>query len=172
MEFNVKKILLLGGESSGKTTIAETMKAFFDCAIVKEFGREFGEKTNNVYTFADMDYINMQQLRLESAVAAFAPNGITVCDTSSIVTAFYSNEWYGKVSPQLQLDVKNWTKTYTHIFLLVNDFPFVQDGTRQGIEFSTKQFFSYKATLESLGLDYTILTGPVDKRIATILETI
>lgn len=158
-------VLLLGGESSGKTTLAKALQDKGWHAVY-EYGREYGEKNNNVYTLESMSDIALEQKYQELVLVNLTDNNIVV-DTNALVTEFYSRKWFGKVDPYVSECARDFSR-YTHIILLKRTFPFVQDGTRQDEAFSDEQFEFYRNTLDELKVPYTIMGSDVNSRISAI----
>lgn len=167
-----RRVLFLGGESSGKSTISKAAAEKYKAPLVEEYGRTFYEKKGvENAEFDDLDTIGRQQLLNEIAAlreAGFYDVKNTFYDTSLLVTYFYSMQWYGKSSKWLKNSASDTLYTYNVVFVCENDFPFVQDGSRQGIEFSQKQHDFYTYVLDHYGIEYYKLTGTVAERLTQI----
>lgn len=168
----IKKILFLGGESTGKSTISESISRHFWQPLVREYGRELYVKRNGKLMYEDMTHIGSMQLKLEElAKLPVGPyNKYIFCDTSPLTTAFYSKELFGRVSRELTNMVWDSELTYHKIYLCAPDFPMVQDGTRQDETFRTKGHEFYLNYLGQTNIDYTILTGTLDEKIAKVIS--
>jgi len=161
----VERVCILGGESSGKTTLVEALAAALGTPAVPEVGRRRWEEQGGCLVFEDMRAIAEDQVALEVALA-WEARGPLVCDGSALTTVFYSEDGYGQVDPVVARLAR---RRYTHTFVCAPDFPFVQDGTRRDAAFRQRQHDWYLATLEAAGVDYTILGGPLPERIARAL---
>ena len=165
------KIALIGGESSGKTTLSHTLcLSTLDCVIVPEYGRILGEYTGNVYTEDDMKHICSVQCRMEDKVVLDAKHDFVICDTTPLVTMFYSYAWYGNVDPTIAAEVD--TRKYDFVFLCKRDFPFVNDGTRVSEEFSLRQEKFYEGFLQANKIDYHVLTGNTQQRVEQVYKVL
>lgn len=158
-------VLLLGGESSGKTTLAKALEDKGWHAVY-EYGREYGDATNNQYTLESMSHIAKIQSYGELVAIASSEMNLVV-DTNALVTEFYSRKWFGEVNQVVSALAREFGQ-YTHIVLLKRTFPFVQDGTRQDEAFSDEQFDFYRNTLGELKLPYTLLGSDVNSRVSAI----
>lgn len=155
-----KRVLFIGAESSGKTTIAqESARRFAGATWVPEYGREMWDKREGKLLYEDMEHIGLTQVTQEEA--AMRTHALVFCDTSPLVTEFYSQELFGSVAAQLTILAQ---REYDYVFWCTRDFGYVEDGTRNGVEFGTRQEEFYK---ENLG-NVTVLSGSVDQRINTI----
>jgi HTH-type transcriptional regulator, transcriptional repressor of NAD biosynthesis genes len=61
----VHRIVLLGGESSGKSTLAAALAAHYKTVWVHEYGRELWERQNGVMSEEDLLKIGHEQIRRE-----------------------------------------------------------------------------------------------------------
>jgi HTH-type transcriptional repressor of NAD biosynthesis genes len=159
-----KRILVIGAESSGKTTFCEALSEALGVPWIPEYGRKFGEKTGNVYKYEDMLHIAETQTLLEDVVTGMTP--IVICDTSPLVTSFYSLKWYGKVDSKLA-DLA--LRQYDLVFFCARDFDYVDDGSRNGEEFGMEQEKFYK---DNLAQPYIMLWGSVEQRVEYALKQI
>jgi HTH-type transcriptional regulator, transcriptional repressor of NAD biosynthesis genes len=157
----VKRVCLLGGESSGKSTLARVLAQRYQTCFVPEYGRELWEQRDGQLLFRDLLEIARRQIKTEEKLLLEAQRFV-FCDTSPLTTLFYSEHLYGTADPELQ---KLAARPYDQVFLCAPDFPFVQDGTRVGNEFRLMQHEWYKRELASRMISYIELTGTVQERI-------
>jgi NadR type nicotinamide-nucleotide adenylyltransferase len=161
----VQRVAILGGESSGKTTLASALATYFETCWVPEYGRERWEAQGGVLCQSDMIEIAREQVLREQQLAYDAKRWL-FCDTSPLTTAFYSKEMFGEVDPALS-DLAS--RHYDHIILCAPDFEFVQDGTRRDSEFRLRQHNWYLNELGARQLKYSIVEGSVESRVASIV---
>ena len=162
-----KRILLIGGESSGKTTLSKALvKARPLWGLVEEFGRYYGETHNQEYDFSSMLYIAKQQIIVEENAMFYYQNSFIVCDTSPLVTKFYSQKWYGCVHPELELLSQ---RTYDYVFMCHRDFDYAYEDGRSGPSFSDEQAGYY---MRHLGQNVIHLFGSVEDRVKAIFKEI
>ncbi|MGZ5198835.1 MAG: AAA family ATPase [Telluria sp.] len=160
----VERICLLGGESSGKTTLARVLAERLNTVWAPEVGRELWEERQGGLTYEDMRLIAEGQVARENVLSREARRWL-VCDGSALTTEFYSLDGFGRVDPV----VRNLAqREYAAHFVCAPDFPFVQDGTRRDAEFRERQHQWYCSVLESRGIPYALLEGPLTQRIDTV----
>jgi HTH-type transcriptional repressor of NAD biosynthesis genes len=164
----VERICLLGGESSGKTTLARALAAHLCTVWVPEAGRDLWEAQGGVLTYADMRRIAEAQAAREETLLAAATRWL-VCDGSALTTVFYSLDGFGRVDPAVRRLAQ---QRYAHTFLCAPDFPFVQDGTRRDAAFRERQFRWYAQVLAARGIPYVLVEGTVDERIAAVCRAL
>ena len=158
----VDRACILGGESSGKTTLAHALAAHLGTVWAPEYGRELWEEQDGALAYSDMLAIGTRQLAREQALAQDAHRWL-ICDTSPLVTQFYSMAMFDAVDPALAAMSHH---AYAVTFVCAPDFGFVQDGTRVDAAFRQRQHDWYCAELARRGVAYTLLEGSLDARVA------
>jgi NadR type nicotinamide-nucleotide adenylyltransferase len=157
----VERVCILGGESSGKSTLAEALAARLGTVHVAEFGRELWEKQGGTLNFEDMLRIGREQVEREEEAARRA-NRWLFCDTSPLTTLFYSRHMFGRADPALERLAE---RRYDHVILCAPDFEFVQDGTRQPPAFRIAQHEWYLDELRRREIQFLTATGSLQDRI-------
>lgn len=160
----VVRVCLLGGESSGKSTLAKALAERFGTACVPEFGRELWERQGGHLAFADMRVIAETQIAREDAAARQA-HRFLFCDTSPLTTLFYSRHLFGKADRAL-LALAH--RRYDLHLLCAPDIPFAQDGTRRDEAFRARQHRWYLDQLAARDLRWAEVSGSVAQRVAQV----
>jgi len=164
----VPRLVLLGGESSGKTTLAAALAERLRTAWVPEYGRELWERRGGVLAPEDLRAIGHEQVRREDAAAPRA-HGVLLCDTSPLTTWGYSDWMFGAPDPALAPLAR---RRYEGVVLCAPDIPFVQDGTRQREAFRMRQHAWYLERVAELGVPVVHATGALEQRMAHVLAWI
>jgi len=159
----VRRVALIGGESTGKTTLAAGLAERLGTTWVPEYGRELWERRGGKLEYADLLAIGREQVAREEAALDDAA-GWLVCDTSPLVTMFYSEAMFGQIDPEL---IELAARPYDMTFLCAADFPFVQDGTRRDPTFRQRQNDWYGRAMAVSGIPYQVIGGPLDERLQT-----
>ncbi|MDQ1923096.1 AAA family ATPase [Massilia pseudoviolaceinigra] len=157
----VRKVCLLGGESSGKTTLAAALAQQLDSVWAPEFGRELWLEKDGALVFDDMLVIGHAQLARERALLRHATRWL-VCDTSPLTTLFYSDAMFGRTDPALH---ELAAQPYDVTLLCAPDFAFVQDGTRRDDGFRQRQHAWYVDELTRRGVPFTVVHGTGAQRL-------
>lgn len=160
----VRRVCLLGGESTGKTTLAAALAGELGTVWVPEYGRQLWEEKEGRLDFADMERIGRVQVAAEDQAAPRA-HRFVFCDTSPLTTLFYSRLLFGRAAPALERMAE---RPYDLTVLCAPDIPFEQDGTRHGGGFRDEQHAWYLRELSARGIPYLLVTGSLDERIARI----
>jgi NadR type nicotinamide-nucleotide adenylyltransferase len=120
----VRRICILGGESSGKTTLAGALAQTLGAALVPEFGRAYWEQTRQDLGLRELEFVARTQVAHEVEAAQTTPPCL-VCDTSPLTTLAYALLDHGAPSREL---VTLSRRRYDLIVLCSPDIPFKQDG--------------------------------------------
>ncbi len=132
------RVVLVGAESTGKTTLAADLAAHFGTAWVPEYGREHWERKAAGWTTADAApawtadeflHIAQEQQRRE-AVAARTAGPVLVCDTNAFATGTWHERYLGR--RDARVDAVGRADRASLYLLAAADVPFVQDGWRDG----------------------------------------
>lgn len=128
----VKKILIIGTESCGKTTLTKYLAKYFQTSWVEEYGRTYCETVlcNDESLLSLDDYAVIAMRRYEMELEALrTANKLLIVDTSAVITNYYcglyNDEWNPIVSEFEVLE------NYDLILFLDSDVPWVDDGLRQ-----------------------------------------
>lgn len=157
----VERILLVGGESTGKTVLAQALATSLETQWAPEYGREYWVQRNGELIFNDMLHIAQTQVAREDTLARQSKHWL-VCDTGPLTTLLYSQALFDRADPLLeQLAIRH----YHHVFLCAADFDFVQDGTRRNPVFRQRQQDWYERELRRRRIQYEVVEGSVAARV-------
>lgn len=166
-----RRVLFIGGESSGKTTLCRALYKSTQHPWIPEYGRWYCESIGGVKNlkFNDMLHIGQRQIKDEEQILNSTTRPFIFCDTSPLVTQGYSQAIFNECDPEL---VRLGRRKYDKIFLCERSFGFVQDGDRRTAEFSKHQEDWYISKMLMYGMDFTKVTGSIDQRVNTVLEAL
>ncbi len=165
----VKRIVLTGPESTGKTTMAQQLAEYFHTHWVEEYGRDYFVKHGGISELSDLSRIAEGQVRLEEE-ALLKANKLLFCDTDLIVTQVWS-EIYFKQCPQDVIDL-SYTRRYDLHLLMDIDIPWEDDGTREFPKLREWHFNRLKEELEQKKLPYVIISGSFEERLQACIRAV
>jgi len=163
----VPRLVLLGAESSGKTTLSIALAAALGTTWVPEFGRTLHEQKLGALVYEDLLYIGRRQLELEDEATAQA-HGWLICDTNAATTALYSYYYFHRCDPALQRLAEVCRQRYAHTFVCMPTTPFEDDGWRGPEALRQFQHGAILMQLEMLDIPYTLLDGSVEERVSKV----
>lgn len=166
-----KRILILGPESTGKSTLAEKLAMHFEEPWVPEVAREYLEKLDRPYGYEDLLQIGMQQMQLEDELAMQAHNYL-FCDTDLRVIQVWSQHRFGKVDSWVLEELAR--RTYDLILLCAPDLPWQADPLREHPELEMRQqFFEvYQQLCQASGFPWVLISGDTAKRLSTAIQAV
>ena len=160
-----RRLALLGGESSGKTTLAQALAEHLHTEWVPEYGRELWERLRHTLSVEELLHVARRQVELEDAAAA-QRSGWIVCDTTPLTTLQYCLHDHGQAPAELHA----LTRRQYHLTVMCEpDFAFVQDGCRRDDGFRQAQHAWALAQLQAQGVACLAARGPVAERVAQVL---
>jgi NadR type nicotinamide-nucleotide adenylyltransferase len=170
----VPRIAILGGESSGKTTLAKALAeklGWRQKLWVPEFGRTYCDIVGGVQNlrYRELEAIALEQIAQEEQYARLSIGNILVCDTTPLTTRFYSEQLFGRASRKL---IELSHRKYDYTILCQPTIPFEQDGTRFDEGFRDIGHQYYVKSLLARGIEFGIVWGSVDHRVQQVLEYI
>ena len=160
--FFAKKVLVIGGESTGKSVLCQNLALAYNTNFVEEYGRYTCERAGGEdFMTAEDLYENLIMQKAEIYKAQMTANKLLFVDTDALTTAFYAellNE--GEVCENLATLI-NTISNWDLVLFLEPTVPFVQDGTRSDrIAEERKQCSDMlKSYYERAGVPFEIISG-------------
>lgn len=120
------KVVLLGTESTGKSTLAEKLAAHYSCSLVPEAARELIADSKG-FRFEDLQRVlDAHAQRIAQALVGDSP--LVVIDTDCHITKSYAQFVFGR-DLEIPPAVHALNKAQLYLYLC-SDAGYVQDGTR------------------------------------------
>ena len=166
----VQKIVFMGAESTGKSTLTEALAKKYQTNFVPEYGREVWMQKNGVLELQDYVHIAVHHRTLEDA-AILESNRFLFVDTNAITTMFWCYAYEGDGLPELTVLATDAQTRYDHVFVCNDDIPFVQDGWRDDHVWRSRQQSLILYDLTVRGVPYTQVSGSLEERVAQV-ETV
>jgi NadR type nicotinamide-nucleotide adenylyltransferase len=165
----IKKIAVVGPESTGKSTLSESLAKHYNTVWVPEYAREYCEKLTAPCTWQDEINMFRGQLTLETELLPRA-NQILICDTTFITVKIWSDYVFGS-SPQEVLD--ELPKHPYDLYLLMDiDLPWQDDPLRDFPNLREYFLGVWHKELQSLNADYFTVSGKDSQRLKNAINLI
>jgi len=160
-DLNVK-VVILGTESTGKTTLTAQLADHFHATAVLEAGRDLIDDSNE-FSIDDLYLVaNAHATIIDDASRGNSP--LLIIDTDVHITISYGRYAFATA---LDLSPEIFRKNRADIYLyLNNDVPFVQDGTRLSQEERDKLDAFHRQTLQDYHIPFEEITGNWEERFA------
>ncbi len=174
----VRRVVLVGAESTGKTTLAQRLAERFATEWVPEYGREHWERKVAGLTLSDplpawtaeeFRHIAAEQQRREEQAARRA-NRVLICDTNAFATGTWHERYQGTRDPEVDaLGARDRVDAY---LLTAPDVPFVQDGVRDGEAIRDWMHGRFVEQLRAAAAPLHVLTGDYPAREAQAVQIV
>lgn len=166
---HIKKIAIVGPESTGKSTIAEQLASHYDTVWVPEFARGYCENLTAPCDWQDEINMFYGQLELEKEFLPLA-NQLLICDTTFLTVKIWSDHVFGK-TPEEVLEKLN--KHPYDLYLLMDiDTPWEEDPLRDFPHLRSHFMEIWHTELKALQADYTVISGTGAPRLRAAIAAI
>jgi len=161
-----KKVLVVGSESTGKSTLTRNLALAFNTTYLEEVGRTVCERAQSEEMMSETDFLEIMVKHKAKAYEKMAEaKKILFIDTDCVTTLFYSGflcEEDENIAAYKKLcDGINHFNKYDLIIYLDIDTDFIQDGTRNEEIRDNREKYSnmLKSLMDEYKLNYHIIKG-------------
>jgi NadR type nicotinamide-nucleotide adenylyltransferase len=169
----IKKIVIIGPESTGKSTLCTLLANHYKTKWCKEFARDYLLANGMDYNAADLVNIAKGQLALEDEIAATINKPqLLFIDTDMYVMKVWSEYVFGECDFFILDQIVK--RKYDHYLLCNIDLPWVKDELREYPDEKPRieLFNIYKDLLINQSVPWTLVSGPYEERLAKAIETV
>ncbi len=169
----VRKVCVLGAESTGTTTLAKALAEHYQTVWVPEYGREYSQQKmdrgGSGWTSCEFVEIAREQMRREEEARRKAGR-VLICDTNAFATCLWHRRYMGFDLPELEpLGVRSPPDLY---LLTGDEIPFVQDGLRDGEHIRHEMHGWFEKALSSQSVPWILLHGSPEDRLADAVRAV
>jgi NadR type nicotinamide-nucleotide adenylyltransferase len=168
----VKKIVVIGPESTGKSTLSQQLAEHYDTVWVQEYARQFLLENGRRYTYDDLLLIAKRQLELEDKITPFARNGLLFIDTNMYVMKVWCEFVFGKSHSYI---LEELSKRVYDLYLLCNiDLPWVKDELREYPDRETRLrlFKLYEKEMQNQQVPWIEINGNYEQRLTLAINAV
>ena len=166
----IKKVAIVGPESTGKSTITQQLAKHYNTLWVPEYARYYCAALTEPCNLQDEVNMFHGQLALEDSILAIAEKDLIFCDTTFITVKIWSDEVFGE-TPQIVLDAL--PKYNYDLYLLMDiDLPWQEDPLR---DFPHKREHFLKVwhqELKALNATYITVSGQGEDRLTNAITAV
>ncbi|HTB52782.1 MAG TPA: ATP-binding protein [Ferruginibacter sp.] len=175
-----KKIVVIGPESTGKSTLCEQLADHYKTDWVKEYAREYLLTNGTDYTFDDLLVIAKGQLQLEDKCSMFNAQLSTLNyqpSTIFIDTDMYVMKvWCEFVFEKCHNFILNQIVERKYdLYLFCNvDLPWVKDELREYPDLASREklYHIYKDAMVNQNVPWIDISGTYDERLQKAITAI
>ena len=162
------KVVILGTECTGKTTLTEKLAKYFNCSFVSEAGRDIIANSNS-FTFNDLYLVASEHAtRIDKSILADSP--LVIIDTDIHTTKSYSLFTFEK-ELEISTDIYNSNRANIYLYLN-NDVEYLQDGTRLSEADRNLLDLSHRQVLTNHNIEIIEVKGDWAERFEKAVEQI
>lgn len=168
---DVRRVCILGAESTGKSTLARMLAERYDTVWNPEYGRpytELGRTSDAPWTSREFTHIARIHCWYEDFLATLA-HDVLFSDTDAFTTAVFHEAYLGTTATGFDDLV---AREYDLFIVCGLDVPWRHDGIR---EFEAKRRWMHGRYLERAresGRPWLLAEGPLHRRIASVAPVV
>jgi len=162
----MKKFVVIGPESTGKSTLCSQLAQHFNTKWVPEYAREYLEKNGTNYTYDDLLIIARGQIDLEESLSSqlTIPNSRLFIDTDMYVMKVWCEYVFNKCHNWILNRIAE--RKYDGYLLCNVDLPWVKDNLREypDLETRNKLYHFYRDILINQNIPWVEINGSYRER--------
>jgi NadR type nicotinamide-nucleotide adenylyltransferase len=167
----LRRLVVTGPESTGKTTLAQRLAALANTEWVPEASRIYAERKGAELLASDVAPIAREHIRLADAAAErarAAGRSLLVLDTDLLSTVVYARHYYGAVPPWVE---RAEQARRGDLYLLCDiDVAWIPDGIRDRPANREDMFALFRDALIERKAPVVVVRGSWDERWAIARE--
>lgn len=164
----MKKVVLTGPESTGKTTLANHLSQIFEVGSVEEYARKYLEQLDRPYTQSDLKEIAQGQILAENEQKRSSDK--LICDTDLLTIKVWSEFKYASCDPWI---IEQLKKRMPDLYLICYpDLEWQFDPQRENPNDVKELFEIYLAEVKKLKVSYEIIQGKGESRFKRAEEAL
>ena len=139
-----RKLILIGPESTGKTTLSVHLAKLYNFDLIAEYSREYLSKKNNSYDYEDLKKIAIQQNQIEKNNNSEK----IIIDTDLLTIKIWSEFKYGSCDSEIEKIISSYDRNNRYYLLLKDDIKWEYDPLRENKNDRSEIFLLFKKLLE------------------------
>jgi NadR type nicotinamide-nucleotide adenylyltransferase len=165
-----KKIVVIGPESTGKSTLCEQLALHYQTEWVPEFARNYLLEIRRPYTYEDLLYIAEGQIRQEDRIASDVKSDLVFIDTDMYVMKVWCEYVFRKCHPYILDEIVK--RKYDGYLLCNVDLPWVADELREypDLESRERLYQMYKDIMINQHVPWVDISGNYEERLQKAID--
>ena len=173
----IKRIVAIGPESTGKSTLCQQLAKHYNTDWVKEYAREYLLKTGSAYTFENLldiakSQIESEDLAIRQLTARSTRPSLMFCDTDMYVMKVWCEFVFGKCH---RFILDQIVERKYDLYLLCNtDLPWVKDELREYPDLESRQQLHkiYTDIMINQQTPWVDIKGNYDERLVKAIKAV
>lgn len=165
----ITNVVLLGGPSTGKSTLTKELAREFETEYMPEFGREYWEKHAEGRRLTKEQLLDLALKHLERETNHLLESDeYLFTDTNALTTATFSQYYHNEIPDRLWELAETTQSRYDVHIVCDTDIPYDNTEDRSG-EANRQRLQKHTiALLEHFSIPYYVVSGSVDERVAQV----
>lgn len=162
---DVRRVCLLGAESTGKSTLARALAQAYGTVWNPEYGRpysEIGRPAGAAWTSWEFTHIARMHCWYEDFLAGYATR-VLFCDTDAFTTAVFHDVYLGEAASDFAAEA---ARRYDLYLVCGLDVPWERDAIREFAEERRTMHERFLAHAAATGAPWLLLEGDHETRLA------
>jgi NadR type nicotinamide-nucleotide adenylyltransferase len=167
-----KKIVVIGPESTGKSTLCEQLAIQYQTEWVPEFARNYLLEIRRPYTYEDLLYIAEGQIRQEDRIVSDTKSDLVFIDTDMYVMKVWCEYVFKKCHRYILDEIVK--RKYDGYLLCNTDLPWVADELREypDLESRERLYQMYKDIMINQHVPWIDISGNYEERLQKAINFI
>lgn len=154
---SIKKIAIVGAESTGKTWLCEALAKHYNTVFVPEYAREYFDNADiNNYGLEDLIAIAKKQMELENELISSA-NKFLFCDTTLITIKIWAQLEFNSVPAFIEEQLLK--QDYDYYLITNNAVAWTPDPQRQNKHPRNLLFKLNETEVQKSNIPYAVVSG-------------
>jgi nicotinamide riboside kinase len=164
----MKRIVLTGPESCGKSTMSVALAKHFNLPMVSEYSRIYFEQPALQYSVLDLRAIAHGQLEAEQTAAKTPSTKALICDTDLLTIKIWSEEKFHDCDSFILKNIqKPDSRKSLYLLCAPEGIAWEPDPLRENPHDRARLFQKYAENLATLKLEFEVLHGSFLQRMET-----
>lgn len=165
----MKRIVLTGSESTGKSSLATRLGAHYRAEVVPEFVRDYAEAKGAPIDISDRGPIARGQIALEDRHIARAER-LLIQDTDLLSTVVYCGHYFASC-PTWIVDMARARRPDLYLLMDI-DVPWVADDVRDRGHMREEMHTLFREAVETSGAPFAVVRGDWEQRFLAAVAAI
>jgi len=167
-----RKIVVIGPESTGKSTLCEQLAAHYQTEWVPEFARNYLLEIRRPYSYEDLLYIAEGQIRQEDRIVSDTTSDLVFIDTDMYVMKVWCEYVFKKCHAYILDEIVK--RKYDGYLLCNVDLPWVADELREypDLESRERLYQMYKDIMINQHVPWIDISGNYEERLQKAISFI
>ena len=165
----IVKVVFLGAESTGKSTLARELAHRHSTGLMPEYGAEYWLKHQQDMRLTPAQLVEIATGHIEREdCKILSSNKFCFIDTNAITTYMYAMDYHGHALPELAALADNCRGRYDITILCEDDIPYADTWDRRGIKIRTETQKKIADELLARDIPFFRVSGAVEQRVSAI----